>query len=233
MLALRDELVSRSFDTPNAWWPDQRRVIGGRDRLGGGTWCASDVGAGVTAVVLNRGERRIAAPGAPSRGALPLLAVRALERWPEFIDLAPMASFNLVLATPESLTWWSYDGTTLATHALQPGTHMWTPIGLALPLLDQRFARGHAHLDGSLAGSTDLVWTDWLPIIQDSEPSEDPLALLVRIPHGEDSFETVFGQFIAASPGGLRLDYAIKLHRSQSWTVDRWTLQADLATRLN
>jgi hypothetical protein len=233
MLALRDELVSRRFDTPSAWWPDQPQVVGGRDRLGGGTWCASDVGAGVTAVVLNRSERRIAAPGASSRGVLPLLAVRALDRWPEFIDLAPMASFNLVLATPESVTWWSYDGATLVTHARKPGTHMWTPRGLALPLLDQRFARGHANLDGSLAGSTDLVWTDWLHIIQDSEPSDNPLALLVRVPHSDDSFETVFGQFIAASPGTLRLDYTTKPDRSQSWTVDQWTIQTDLATRLN
>jgi hypothetical protein len=233
MLALRDELVSRPFDTPSAWWPDQPQVVGGRDRLGGGTWCASDVAAGVTAVVLNRGERRNAAPGAPSRGVLPLLAVRSLERWPEFIDLAPMASFNLVLATPESLMWWSYDGTTLVTHARKPGTHMWTPRGLAVPLLDQRFARGPAHLDGGLAGSTDLVWTDWLPIIQDSAPSDNPLALLVRIPHGDDSFETVFGQFIAASPGTLRLDYTTKPDRSHSWTVDQWTIQTDRATRLN
>jgi hypothetical protein len=233
MLALRDELVSRSFEVPSAWWRDQPRVVGGRDRLGGGTWCASDVAAGVTAVVLNRAERRVAAPGAPSRGVLPLLAVRALERWPAFIDLAPMASFNLVLATPESLIWWSYDGTTLVTHALQPGTHMWTPRGLALPLLDNRFAQGHAHLDVGRAGATELVWTDWLAIIQDSEPSDDPLALLVRIPHGEDSFETVFGQFIAAWPGTLRLDYAIKPDRSQSWTVDHWTIQSDLATRLS
>jgi hypothetical protein len=233
MLALRDELVSRAFDIPGAWWPDQPQVVGGRDRLGGGTWCASDIGAGVTAVVLNRPERRTAAPGAPSRGVLPLLAVRTVERWPEFLDLAPMASFNLVLATLESLTWWSYDGTTLTAHALEPGTHMFTPKGPALPLLDHRFAQGHAHLDGNLAGSTDLVWADWLPTIQDSEPSEDPLALLVRIAVGDDVFETVFGQFIATRPGALRLDYAIKPHRSQSWTVDQWTIQTDLATRLN
>jgi hypothetical protein len=233
MLALRDELVSRSFDLPSSWWPDQPRVVGGRDRLGGGTWCASDVAAGVTAVVLNRGERRVAAPGASSRGVLPLLAVRTLERWPAFIDLIPMASFNLVLAAPESLTWWSFDGAILAAHALQPGTHMFTPKGLALPLLDDRFTQGHAHLDGSLTAATDLVWPDWLPILRDSEPSEDPLALLVRIPHGEDSFETVFGQFIAAWPGALRLDYAIKPHRLQSWTVDHWTIQTDLASRLS
>jgi Transport and Golgi organisation 2 len=233
MLALRDELVSRPFDTPSAWWPDQPRVVGGRDKQGGGTWCASDVGAGVTAVVLNRTERRVAAPGAPSRGVLPLLAIRAAERWPEFVDLGPMASFNLVLAMPQSLTWWSYDGTTLTAHALEPGTHMFTPKGLALPLLDDRFGRGPAHLDDSLGGSTADVWTDWLPIIQGSEPSEDPLALVVRIRLDGDSFETVFGQFIATRPGRLRLDYAAKPLSAQPWTLDQWTIRDEAATRLN
>jgi hypothetical protein len=233
MLALRDELVSRRFDTPSAWWPDQPQVVGGRDRLGGGTWCASDVSAGVTAVVLNRGERRLAAPGAPSRGVLPLLAVRAIEGWPELVELAPMASFNLVLAGPQSLTWWSYDGRTLVSHALKPGTHMFTPKGLALPLLDTRFAHGHAHLAGGLTGSTGLVWPDWLAIIEDTEPSDDPLALLVRMPYGDDSFATVFGQFIAASPGTLRLDHTTNPDRSRSWTVEHWAIQAGLATRLN
>jgi hypothetical protein len=54
----------------------------------------------------------------------------------------------------------------------------------------------------------------------------------VRIPHGEDSFETVFGQLIAASPGRLRLDYTIKPARSHSWTVDQWTVRAGLAARV-
>ena len=49
-------------------------VIGGRDRTAGGTWCASRVDTGVTALVLNRGQKRLASPGAASRGILPLLA---------------------------------------------------------------------------------------------------------------------------------------------------------------
>ena len=86
MLALRDELISRSFDLPGAWWPDEPDVIGGRDRQAGGSWCVSDVRSGVTGVVLNRPERREAAPGAPSRGVLPLLAVRHGDGWPESLD---------------------------------------------------------------------------------------------------------------------------------------------------
>src|SRR4051794_23384173 len=67
VLALRDELVGRDFDDPAAWWPDQPSVVGGRDRVAGGSWCVTDVDSGVTALVLNRPQRRLAAPGASSR----------------------------------------------------------------------------------------------------------------------------------------------------------------------
>jgi len=231
-LALRDELASRAFDTPGAWWPDQPAVIGGRDQSAGGTWCASDVGSGVTAVVLNRAERRTAAPGAPSRGILPMLAVRSGPRWADSIDVAPMAGFNLVLVTPDSLTWWSFDGTSLVAQSLQPGTHMFTPNGRSVPILDARFADGQALVSADLAGRTDQVWRNWLPIIADSTPREDALALLVRIPVGDDVFETVFGQFIAARPGVLRLDYAVRPAHASLWTTARWRTEGGAATLL-
>src|SRR5215475_4284789 len=52
ILAIRDEFVSRDFDPPGAWWPEQQGVIGGRDRLAGGSWCVSDPRTDVTALVL-------------------------------------------------------------------------------------------------------------------------------------------------------------------------------------
>src|SRR3954469_22453402 len=91
VLALRDELASRAFDLPGAWWPDQPTVIGGRDRLAGGSWCVTDVAAGVTAVVLNSPLRRTAEAGAASRGVLPLLAVAHGQQWAQHVDVAPMA----------------------------------------------------------------------------------------------------------------------------------------------
>jgi hypothetical protein len=51
------------------------------------------------------------------------------------------------------------------------------------------------------------VWTDWLAVINGVRASDDPSGLIVRKQIGEDSYETVFGQFIAARPGLLRLDY--------------------------
>jgi uncharacterized protein with NRDE domain len=225
MLALRDELASRSFDLPGPWWPEQPQVVGGRDRLGGGTWCAVDVVAGVSAVVLNRPDRRVAAVGAPSRGVLPLLAVRRLADWPSHVELPGMASFNLVLATPDTLAWWRYDGDTLTGSELAPGTHLFTPRGLADAALADRFAAAALPVAVEDDAPTADAWSDWLAIVRGSRPTADPLDLLVRIPIGTDVFETVFGQFIVSRPGALRLDHTRAPADGGPWTVQRWTAE--------
>ncbi|WP_338182660.1 NRDE family protein [Jatrophihabitans sp.] len=211
LLALRDELSDRDFDPPGAWWPDHPSLIGGRDRSAGGTWCASDVTTGVTAVVLNNPEKRVADPGAPSRGLLPLLAASHLERWVEHVDVTGMAGFNLVLATPTSLQWWRFDGTQLSHHELAPGTYLFKPRGRydgTDPAIhfDPRLANGAAELSEPDA-TTETVWAQWLPALHDAAPSADPTALIVRIPVDGRTYETVFGQFIAATAGWLRLDH--------------------------
>src|SRR3954462_11440398 len=115
VLALRDELTSRPFDDPGRWWPELPDVVGGRDRTAGGTWCATDVATGVTALVLNRPQKRPADPGAASRGVLPLLGIAHGPDWLSHARLDGMASFLLVLATPDGLTTWDFDGTSLGT----------------------------------------------------------------------------------------------------------------------
>jgi hypothetical protein len=229
MLALRDELASRDFDLPGSWWPDQRGVVGGRDRRAGGTWCAVDVAAGVSAVVLNRPDRRVAEPDAPSRGELPLLAVRELAGWPDSIRLPGMASFNLVLATPTGLTWWAYDGQALSSFELAAGTHLFTPRGHSVGPVADRFAA--ATLPDSNGADTEAAWSDWLAVLRASRPSTDPQDLYVRIPIGTDLFETVFGQFIASRPGQLRLDYLVRPASGGQWTVEHWSATEAKAVR--
>ena len=56
--------------------------------------------------------------------------------------------------------------------------------------------------------------------INETVASDDPSGLIVRKPVGQDSYETVYGQFIAARPGLLRLDQL----RSPAQGTDReWT----------
>ena len=232
MLALRDERASRAFDLPGAWWPDQPDVIGGRDRTAGGSWCVSNVASGVTSVVLNRPDKPVAEPQAPSRGVLPLLAAKHREQWPEHLDVTGMASFNLVLATPDAFSWWQFDGERLVGRQLVSGTYMFTPVGLPAGGPDHRFTDSPAGFAGDLAAPTEEAWPGWLGVVRDSVPTSDPAGLLVRMPVDDDSFETVFGQFIAARPATLRLDYVTSPASGQPWVRELWAGEPGSSGRL-
>ncbi|HZC72713.1 MAG TPA: NRDE family protein [Jatrophihabitans sp.] len=207
ILAIRDEFVSRAFDPPGAWWPEQPSVIGGRDRLAGGSWCVSDVDTGGTALVLNRVERHT---GTPSRGVLPLAAVAEGARWPKRVDHREMASFTLVLAGPEGVTAWTWDATELRESALEPGTHVFTSRGL----------------DGSEEKAARLApqfaSRPWQEIVTERPPADDRTALIVRHPFETDTYATVFGQLITATPGRLQVQHSRTPWDGQTWVDERW-----------
>lgn len=198
ILALRDELTSREFDEPGRWWPEHPGIVGGRDRVAGGTWCATRVDTGTTALVLNRPQKPVADPDAPSRGTLPLLAADRGTRWLTEVRLDGMAGFLLVLAAPDRLTTWDFDGTELVRTEHPEGTWMLTSGGPEDRKVDRYlplFAEAD-HPDG------------WRRLVQAEPPRDDPGALVVR--HEQDGlvFATVFGGLIEARPGRLRLEYS-------------------------
>ncbi|PRY50212.1 transport and Golgi organization protein 2 [Geodermatophilus tzadiensis] len=203
LLALRDELTTRPFDDPGRWWPDRPDVVAGRDRLAGGTWCATRVGTGATALVLNRPQKPAADPGAASRGVLPLLAVTHGTGWRDHVDVAGMASFLLVLATPDRLVTWDSDGERLRETVHPEGTVMVTSGGPE----DRKTER---YLEAFRAADPP---EGWRRLVRAEPPRDDPGALVVR--HAEDGrvFATVFGQLVEAAPGRLRL----------SWSREPWT----------
>ena len=207
VLALRDELTGRAFDDPGPWWPQHPGVIGGRDRTAGGSWCVTDVAAGVSALVLNRPQRREAAPGAPSRGVLPLLAVQHGRDWPGRLDLTGMASFALVLITPQELVLWVFDGEQLSASELPAGTHMVTSGGAE----DGKAGR---HLPDLTAHGTA---EQWRAAVTGTPPQDDLAALVVR--HERDGlvFATVFGQVFESTPGRLALSSS-----RTPWLPDGW-----------
>ncbi|MDX6274364.1 MAG: hypothetical protein QOJ92_1574 [Frankiales bacterium] len=212
ILALRDELTGRPFDDPDEWWPDYPAVVGGRDRSAGGSWCVSDIASGATALVLNRPQRRVAEPGAPSRGLLPLLAAAHGAEWPEYVDYQGMASFALVLAAPDSLTEWHFDGTHLTSAALEPGTRMVTSGG-AEDGKAARFLEAFAsHADPD----------EWRAIVARQQPQDDPAALVVRHELGDLVYATVFGQVIESSPGALELSWSRTPWTGEQWATRRW-----------
>jgi hypothetical protein len=208
ILALRDELTTRAFDDPGRWWPELPDVVGGRDRVAGGTWCATHVETGTTALVLNRPQKRDGEPGAPSRGTLPLLGVAHGPDWRSHIDPAGMASFLLVLVTPERSVAWDFDGATLQETEHTEGTVMITSGGLEDRKAERYLSSFEAadYPDG------------WLRLVQSAPPTDDPGALVVRHERDDLVFATVFGELIEAEPGGLRITYS-----REPWTGQPWT----------
>jgi uncharacterized protein with NRDE domain len=208
LLALRDELTTRDFDEPGEHWPAQPGVVGGRDRTAGGTWAASAVAEGATALVLNRPQKRVADAGAPSRGVLPLAALRHHADWPSHLPVQGMASFALVLAAPDTLRLWVFDGEALSETVLDEGTHMVTSGGAEDGKAD-RFL-------GQFTGG------DWKHVVTAQVPEDDPAALVVR--HEKDGlvFATVFGQLVDAAPGRLHLEHSRTPWLAEGWTAQDW-----------
>jgi hypothetical protein len=207
ILALRDELTTRDFDDPGRWWPELPDVVGGRDRSAGGTWCATRISTGATALVVNRPQKQVADPGAPSRGVLPLLAVEHGADWLNHIALDGMASFALLLATPQRVTTWDFDGQDLRTTEHSERTHMLTSGGPENRKADTYLTAFEE------SGYPD----DWRRLVQNGPPKDDPAALVVR--HERDGlvFATVFGELIDAQPGRLRLEYSRQPWARQPW----------------
>ena len=84
--ANRDEMLDRAWDPPAAHWPDRPGIVGGRDRLAGGTWMALN-SQGVMATVLNRQGSLGPRADKESRGELPLIALDfALTRLTGMMD---------------------------------------------------------------------------------------------------------------------------------------------------
>jgi hypothetical protein len=203
ILALRDELVGREFDDPDTWWPAQPTVIGGRDRVAGGSWCVTDTVSGVTALVLNRPQKR---DGTPSRGGLPLHAVADGADWPTSIDVGGMASFALVVAGPDALTQWVWDGERLTSTSLPAGTHMVTSGG-----------EEDGKADRFLADFSAAPVGEWAGLVARQQPQDDPAALVVRHAFEGGVYATVFGQVITAEPGRLALSWS-----RTPWIADSW-----------
>jgi hypothetical protein len=207
ILALRDELTTRDFDDPGLWWPELPDVVGGRDRSAGGTWCATRISTGATALVVNRPQKSVADAGAPSRGVLPLLAVEHGEDWLGQVALDGMASFALLLATPQNVWTWDFDGQDVRTTEHAEGTHMLTSGGP-----ENRKADVHLR-----AFEESPFPAGWRRLVQSGPPQDDAAALVVRHERDGRVYATVFGELIDVQPGRLRLEYSREPWVPQPW----------------
>jgi hypothetical protein len=138
---------------------------------------------------------------------LPLLAVAHGTGWPSQIDVAGMASFALLLVSPEALTLWVFDGEQLTAEPMPAGTHMVTSGGAE----DGKADRYHADFAAAPAA-------DWVGLVGQHAPADDPAALVVRHPFEDGVYATVFGQVITAEPGRLSLAWSRTPWVASSWT---------------
>ncbi len=225
LAAVRDEFMQRAWDAPAAHWPDLPHVIGGRDRVAGGTWMAvraADEGA--VAALLNGVRRGAPADGSvrPTRGTLVLAALSGVDfdetRVPGIADDAELArydGFHLVHADAGAVRVWSWDGDRLAFRSLSPGDHIIVNLGAdedADPLVP--YFRPVLERTGqpplSADSDTATAWAGWAELLRgDGLALDDPRGLIIAQDVGGQFYGSTSTSLVGiAADGRIRYDFA-------------------------
>jgi hypothetical protein len=221
LAAVRDEFTDRPWDPPGRHWGGPAaRLVGGRDRLAGGTWLAVDRDERAVAAVLNGVP--LGRPGrlAPhSRGGLPLAALLTGE----LPDTAGYDRFHLLQAGVDQVEVYSWDRTELRHQKLEPGDHIVVNAGVDAPTdpLVPHFLpllRATADPDPRPGLPPEQAWGDWLPLLGgDGLDAEDPAALVVRRSVGERTFGSTSATLLALAPDAIRYDFTASPGPDAAW----------------
>jgi hypothetical protein len=218
--AVRDEFADRAWDPPGRHWDGSKvggAMVGGRDRVAGGTWLAVDPTGPAVAALLNGPLLAVPPDGfRPSRGDLPL---SALTRWPdadpplpEGAELARYNGFHLLRAATDRVDVWSWDGVAMTHHGLDPGDHVIVNAGVDAdtPLvgrLRERMA-GFGTLDPRPGRATSDAWDGWVDLLGgDGIDPGDPRALLVWREHEGRVYRSGSASLVALGLTGARFDF--------------------------
>jgi hypothetical protein len=241
--AVRDEFMARPWDPPAEHWPhltgaapdaaSSAGLVGGRDRVAGGTWLAVDPAQRTLSALLN-GPVRLPLPAdgrRPSRGDLPLhvlthpetpaLGLPAVERYDSFHLVR--AAVSRVAASRVEV--WSWNGTAVEHGSLAPGDHVIVNDGVdavADPLVPfVRPVLNRARTPDPRPGlSTAAAWGDWVDLMAggDLEPT-DPRALIVRHQVGDRVYGSTSVTLVALDEDGVRYDFTANPGPHATWST--------------
>jgi hypothetical protein len=233
LLAVRDEYLGRPWDAPGPHWPDRGRLVGGRDRVSGGTWLAVDPQVPAVAAVLNGERLPVPVVGArPSRGGLPLAVLGGTFDpagiVPDAAGLPGYDGFHLLHATSTGARLWSWDGVRLRERELAAGDHVVVNLGpdaVEDPLVPHLAPRLRAAASPDPRPDLGIrdAWGAWLDLLEDGQlPPTDPRALLIRHRVGDRLYGSGSVSLVALAPDGLRYDFCADPlpagQRERSWT---------------
>jgi hypothetical protein len=217
LAAVRDEFVERAWDPPGRYWGGG--LVGGRDRVAGGTWLAVDPSGAGVAAVLNGVRLPPPAEGVrPSRGTLPLDALRGQPP-----EVTGRDGFHLVRATPTEVRVWSWDGVALTSGSLVPGDHIVVNRGVGTPeepLVAHFLPLLHEAADPGVHSGRSTVdfWGGWVRLLAgDGLDPADPRALLVRRTFGGRVYGSTSASLVALRTGEVRYDFCPRPTDPSTW----------------
>ena len=196
--ANRDERLDRPFLEPGRYWPDEPRVVAGRDVLGGGSWFGVN-DDGVVATIVNGMDRLGPLAGKASRGELVLRALREHDargaaQTIGALDAARYRGFTLLVADRASAFAVSSDERAFRVDALAPGHHMVTPDGIDVASSPRYAAHFPAFRDAAPPDPSGGDWTTWTGLLQRADEDDPHRAMTVVT---AEAFGTVCSSLLA------------------------------------
>ena len=203
--ANRDEMVGRPSAPPGRHWPDQPEIMGGLDRLAGGSWLALSE-TGVLAAMLNRQGTLGPQDGKRSRGELVLDACQHLDARTGAAALAELNEaayrpFNLIVADAAEAFWVRHAGDgPINVSQLPDGVSMIEAGELNDPA-SARIARFRRLFAADLPDPGLGDWSGWQLLMAAPAPSGRDAGEGMCI-HRDDQYGTVSSSLLALPADG-------------------------------
>lgn len=215
VLAIRDEDPLRPWNPLGPWWPEAHNgVVGVRDARAGGAWLAADPETRRLAVLLNRADVSTRPESElVSRGGIVLDSVAGISPSGQ----PATHGFNLVEVDSGGARVTTWDGDSLRTQSLSPGTHM-----IAHDDVDDagtpRIAAWLEDFRAADTGPQGRWWMPWVEVLQRSaelDPTDDRAIIRDNRPYGYPTL-SLLACVASVAPSGLDVHYG-ELDRPGHW----------------